>query len=213
VGSHNGGTGPPTDSRCLFVRLVAGGSAYKPPGVRTRPRKRQTYDADGPGAQRRVGGDSLLCRKCTPGDLDQASLLVVPEAVTTPFRPIVDSGRSFGRAARLLRLASGLPLRLLPLISGAPRHHDRARTIATQGSAIYIASLLCSRSLGIDPEVFPIYLGLPGESLGPLPQISLPAQIHTRVCRRSCSGERTGHADQRDRPMSEGPAIARGAGN
>jgi 1-acyl-sn-glycerol-3-phosphate acyltransferase len=36
---------------------------------------------------------------------------------------------------------------------------------------------------GIDPVVFPIYLGLPwGLSLGPLPNIPLPVMIHTRVC-------------------------------
>ena len=34
-----------------------------------------------------------------------------------------------------------------------------------------------------DPEVFPIYLGLPwGIALGPLPNLPWPAQIHTRVC-------------------------------
>ncbi|WP_413165749.1 glycerol acyltransferase [Capilliphycus salinus ALCB114379] len=37
--------------------------------------------------------------------------------------------------------------------------------------------------LGIDPKVFPIYLGLPwGISIGPLPNFPLPAQIYTRVC-------------------------------
>lgn len=36
---------------------------------------------------------------------------------------------------------------------------------------------------GIDPVVFPIYLGLPwGLSFGPLPHLPLPVQIHTRVC-------------------------------
>lgn len=36
----------------------------------------------------------------------------------------------------------------------------------------------------VDPGVFPIYLGLPwGLSIGPLPNIPLPVQIHTRVCR------------------------------
>ncbi|MEM9909014.1 MAG: glycerol acyltransferase, partial [Cyanobacteria bacterium P01_D01_bin.44] len=36
----------------------------------------------------------------------------------------------------------------------------------------------------IDPEVFPIYLGLPwGLALGPLPNIPLPAQICTHVCK------------------------------
>jgi 1-acyl-sn-glycerol-3-phosphate acyltransferase len=37
--------------------------------------------------------------------------------------------------------------------------------------------------LGIDPEVCPIYLGLPwGIAVGPLPNVPLPAKIHTRVC-------------------------------
>ena len=36
---------------------------------------------------------------------------------------------------------------------------------------------------GIDPGVFPIYLGLPwGLAVGPWPNIPLPIQLHTRVC-------------------------------
>ncbi len=36
---------------------------------------------------------------------------------------------------------------------------------------------------GIDPVVFPIYLGLPwGIAFGPWPNFPLPVQIHTRVC-------------------------------
>lgn len=35
----------------------------------------------------------------------------------------------------------------------------------------------------IDPQVFPIYFGLPwGLAVGPLPNIPLPLQITTRVC-------------------------------
>lgn len=34
-----------------------------------------------------------------------------------------------------------------------------------------------------DPEVFPVYLGLPwGLGIGPLPNIPFPVQIHTRIC-------------------------------
>ena len=37
--------------------------------------------------------------------------------------------------------------------------------------------------LGVDPLVFPIYLGLPwGLAFGPLPNIPLPVTIYTRVC-------------------------------
>ncbi|MGQ9873246.1 hypothetical protein [Leptodesmis sp.] len=36
---------------------------------------------------------------------------------------------------------------------------------------------------GIDPEVWPIYLGLPwGIAIGPWPNIPFPVQIHMRVC-------------------------------
>jgi 1-acyl-sn-glycerol-3-phosphate acyltransferase len=36
---------------------------------------------------------------------------------------------------------------------------------------------------GVDPLVFPIYLGLPwGLAFGPLPNIPLPISIYTRVC-------------------------------
>lgn len=36
---------------------------------------------------------------------------------------------------------------------------------------------------GIDPMVFPIYLGLPwGLAIGPWPNIPMPVQIHTRIC-------------------------------
>jgi 1-acyl-sn-glycerol-3-phosphate acyltransferase len=35
----------------------------------------------------------------------------------------------------------------------------------------------------LDPEVFPIYLGLPwGLAFGPFPNFPLPTQMHTRVC-------------------------------
>jgi 1-acyl-sn-glycerol-3-phosphate acyltransferase len=37
---------------------------------------------------------------------------------------------------------------------------------------------------GIDPVVFPVYLGLPwGISFGPLPNLPLPTQVHIRICK------------------------------
>ncbi|MBD2502850.1 lysophospholipid acyltransferase family protein [Anabaena azotica] len=51
----------------------------------------------------------------------------------------------------------------------------------------------------VDPGVFPIYLGLPwGLAIGPLPNIPLPVQIHTRVC-RPIIFERYGTDAARDR--------------
>lgn len=52
---------------------------------------------------------------------------------------------------------------------------------------------------GIDPIVFPIYLGLPwGLAIGPWPNIPLPIAIHTRVC-APIMFERYGHAAAKDR--------------
>lgn len=52
---------------------------------------------------------------------------------------------------------------------------------------------------GIDPDVFPVYLGLPwGLSFGPLPNIPFPMPIQTRVC-PPIVFERYGVAAARDR--------------
>jgi len=52
---------------------------------------------------------------------------------------------------------------------------------------------------GIDPIVFPIYLGLPwGLAIGPLPNIPLPVTIHTRIC-APIVFERYGRAAASDR--------------
>ena len=52
---------------------------------------------------------------------------------------------------------------------------------------------------GIDPEVMPLYVGLPwGLALGPIPNLPFPVQIHTRVC-PPIHFERSGHAASRDR--------------
>lgn len=53
--------------------------------------------------------------------------------------------------------------------------------------------------LGIDPVVFPIYLGLPWiVGIGPLPDIPLPVHIHTRIC-APIVFERYGLSAARDR--------------
>ena len=56
---------------------------------------------------------------------------------------------------------------------------------------------------GIDPGVFPIYLGLPwGIAVGPLPNIPLPLKLHTRVC-PTIVFERYGEEAAREREYVE----------
>lgn len=52
---------------------------------------------------------------------------------------------------------------------------------------------------GIDPVVFPVYLGLPwGVAFGPLPNLPLPTQIHVRIC-KPIEFSRYGRAAANDR--------------
>ena len=52
---------------------------------------------------------------------------------------------------------------------------------------------------GIDPNVFPIYLGLPwGIAFGPLPNLPLPTQVHIRIC-KPIEFDRSGRSAASDR--------------
>lgn len=56
---------------------------------------------------------------------------------------------------------------------------------------------------GVDPTVFPLYLGLPwGIGVGPLPNIPLPLRLHTRVC-PAIIFDRYGEEAARDRQYVE----------
>lgn len=54
--------------------------------------------------------------------------------------------------------------------------YEQAKTLNQRGLFPWL--------LGLDPMVFPIYLGLPwGLAFGPLPNIPMPVQIKTKVCK------------------------------
>jgi 1-acyl-sn-glycerol-3-phosphate acyltransferase len=127
-----------------------------------------------------------------------ASVLVYPGGAKDVFRPhaqrhqiCLDGNQAFIKLA----LRENVPL--VPLVSyGA---HD---TLIVLADCYAIVEQLNQWGmpwfLGLDPEVFPIYLGLPwGLALGPLPNLPLPVQIHTRVC-PPIWFERYGQAAARD---------------
>jgi 1-acyl-sn-glycerol-3-phosphate acyltransferase len=112
-----------------------------------------------------------------------AHVLVYPGGAQDTFRPhrLRDKIYFANRKGFIkLALREGVPI--VPLISWGA--HD---TLIVLGDcyeqARYLNKLGLPWLMNIDPEVFPIYLGLPwGISLGALPNIPLPTQIHTRVC-------------------------------
>ncbi|MDJ0732874.1 MAG: lysophospholipid acyltransferase family protein [Nostocaceae cyanobacterium] len=112
-----------------------------------------------------------------------ASVVVYPGGAQDVFRPhrLRDKIYFAGRKAFIkLALREGVPI--VPMISyGA---HD---TLFVIDDYYNIVKQLHEWGMpwlfGIDPEIFPIYLGLPwGLAIGPLPNIPLPVPIHTRVC-------------------------------
>jgi 1-acyl-sn-glycerol-3-phosphate acyltransferase len=113
-----------------------------------------------------------------------ACVLVYPGGAQDAFRPHSQRHQIqfCGRKGFIkLALREGVPI--IPLISvGA---HD---TLFVVGDFYQQAKQLHEWGmpwlLGIDPEVFPVYCGLPwGLAIGPLLNFPLPMPIHTRVCK------------------------------
>ncbi|MEM6255200.1 MAG: lysophospholipid acyltransferase family protein [Cyanobacteria bacterium P01_D01_bin.156] len=113
-----------------------------------------------------------------------ADVLVFPGGAQDVFRPHRQRHQIqlMGRTG-FIKLALRENVPIIPVVSlGAhdtfivlDNCYDQAKWLNQQGLLPWV--------LGIDPEVFPIYLGLPwGLAIGPIPHIPWPQQIHTRVC-------------------------------
>lgn len=112
-----------------------------------------------------------------------ASLLVYPGGAQDIFRPHRERDRInlFGRKA-FIKLALKKKIPIIPIISKGA--HD---TLIVLDDFYDLVKQLHQWGmpwlLNVDPEVFPIYLGLPwGIGIGPLPNIPFPVPIHTRIC-------------------------------
>lgn len=113
-----------------------------------------------------------------------ASVLVFPGGAQDVFRPHRQRHQIqlMGRTG-FIKLALREKVPIVPVISTGAHEtfivlgncYEQAKWLNHQGLLPWIK--------GIDPEVFPIYLGLPwGLAVGPIPHIPWPHPIHTRVC-------------------------------
>ena len=112
-----------------------------------------------------------------------ASVLVYPGGAQDVFRPYSQRDRIYlaGRKG-FIKLALRENVPIIPVIS-----HGAHDTLMVLGDIYPLVKQLHQWGMpwlyGLDPQVFPIYLGLPwGVGFGPLPNIPLPVRIHTRVC-------------------------------
>lgn len=113
-----------------------------------------------------------------------ASLLVYPGGAEDVFRPhYLRHKIYFAGRKGFIKLALRENVPIVPVISTGA--HD---TLIVLADLYKILEKLHKWGMpwlfGVDPVVFPIYLGLPwGLAIGPLPNIPLPMRIHTRVCK------------------------------
>jgi 1-acyl-sn-glycerol-3-phosphate acyltransferase len=112
-----------------------------------------------------------------------ASLLVYPGGAKDVFRPHRDRYKiEFAGRVGFIKLALRENLPIVPIVS-----HGAHDTLIILADFYEQAKILHQWGVpwpfNVDPEVFPVYLGLPwGISIGPLPNFPLPVQIKTRVC-------------------------------
>jgi 1-acyl-sn-glycerol-3-phosphate acyltransferase len=111
-----------------------------------------------------------------------ASVLVYPGGVKDLFRPHDQRDRiCFNNNAAFIKLALRYETPIVPAVSWGA--HD---TLIVLKDLYPLLEKLHQFGLpwpgGIDPIVFPLYLGWPwGIGLGPIPNVPFPVQVHTRI--------------------------------
>lgn len=129
----------------------------------------------------------------------EAAVLVYPGGAEDMFRPYSQRHRiHLAERKGFIKLALREEVPIVPIISyGA---HDTLIILADFYKQVrQLQQWGLPQLFDADIGVFPIYLGLPwGVGIGPLPNIPLPIQIHTRVC-APISFERYGRQAAGDR--------------
>lgn len=181
VGSHNGGLAAPDMFMMMYDWFLRFGVERPVYGL-MHPKVWEVFP---PVAQFAAKAGAIMAHpKMAYAALRSgASVLVYPGGAEDVFRPhYLRNQIYFAERKGFIKLALRENVPIVPAIScGA---HDTLYVLAD----IYkIVEQFHKWGLpwlfGVDPVVFPIYLGLPwGLAIGPLPNIPLPAPIHTRVC-------------------------------
>ena len=128
-----------------------------------------------------------------------ASVLVYPGGGDDAFRSYGLRDRIyFKQRTGFIRLALWHGLPIVPFISWGG--HDTLLVLGDcYDQAKQVHQMGVPWLFDLDPEVFPIYLGLPWIlAVGPLPNIPWPTQIHTRIC-QPITFEHYGYEASRDR--------------
>lgn len=180
VGSHNGGMAAPDMFMMLYDWFKRFGTDRLVYGL-MHPKVWVVYPPLAFLAER--GGAIAAHPKMALAALERnASILVYPGGAQDVFRPFSQRNQiHLANRKGFIKIALQRHLPIIPAVSWGA--HDTLLVLAD----IYpFMQKLHARGmpwlLGIDPEVFPIYLGLPwGLAIGPLPNVPYPRPIATRV--------------------------------
>jgi 1-acyl-sn-glycerol-3-phosphate acyltransferase len=197
VGSHNGGLAAP-DMFMLMYDWFARYGAERPAYGLAHP---SVWKYFGMTAKLAVQSGAVIAHpKMAMSALQQdAALLVYPGGAEDVFRPHSQRHKiQLAGRKGFIKVALREHAPIVPVVSvGA---HDGLIVLA---DFYHILEQLHDRGmpwlLGIDPVVFPVYLGLPwGIAFGPLPNFPLPTKVHVRVC-KPIEFSRYGRAAANDR--------------
>ena len=182
VGSHNGGLASPDLPMFMvdwFRRYGVDRTIYglMHPGVwKVAPQMGQLAA--------RLGAIQAHPKMAFAAFQQGGSVLVYPGGARDVFRPhrLRDRIHLTGNAA-FIKVALRQEVPIVPVISAGAHDtvvvledcYEQVRALHDRGFIPWL--------FDVDPEVFPIYLGLPwGVGVGPIPNLPLPIQIRTRVC-------------------------------
>jgi 1-acyl-sn-glycerol-3-phosphate acyltransferase len=181
IGSHNGGMAAPDTSMMTYDWWQRFGPDRLIYGLMDQ---RVWQAMPGVGRLAAQAGAVRAHPKMALAALDRgASVLIYPGGVRDVFRPhSLRHQVCLGENQAFIKLALQKSLPIIPTIS-----YGAHSTLLVLADLYPWLKQLNDRGMpwlwGIDPTVFPIYLGLPwGLGIGPLPNIPWPMPMHTRVC-------------------------------
>ncbi len=196
VGSHNGGL-PAPDMHMMLYDWVRRFGPERPLYGLMHPSVWKASPAAA-GVATRMGAVRAHPKMGIAALNQKADVVVYPGGAQDIFRPYsMRHNIYFHNRKGFIKLALKKSVPIVPMISvGAHSTLMVLGDIYPQVKQLHDMGM--PWFLGVDPEVFPIYLGLPwGIAAGPIPNIPLPIKIHTRIG-EPIRFERSGPAAIRD---------------
>jgi 1-acyl-sn-glycerol-3-phosphate acyltransferase len=182
VGSHNGGLASPDTSMVMYDWFRRFGSERLVYGLMHPNAWKIGSDVTKLAAQ--MGAVVAHPKMAIAAFQQGASVFVYPGGAQDVFRPHQMRDRiHFAGRKGFIKLALRQEVPIIPVISKGA--HDTLIVLADLYEQVrQLHQWGMPWLFDTDPEVFPIYLGLPWIlAIGPLPNFPLPMQIKTRVCR------------------------------